>query len=289
MKKKNALGKGLGAIFTDLSDTSDDRVSYRMCGIEELRPNKYQPRKTFRKEELDGLVSSIREIGLIQPILVRPVDSGFEIIAGERRWRAAQAAGLGEVPIIVRSAEDIESAELSLIENIQREQLNPIDEANAYQTLIETFELSQEDVSRRVGKDRSTVTNSLRLLRLPEEVKNALVSHYISSGHARTLLSLPSEEQQIAALHHFIKKGISVREAETYVKRLQKNTTHKKRDKDSFIIELENTLSRVLMTKTTIKQSSHGGTIEIKFASSDDLDRLSDLLMERVVPSHDSR
>jgi len=289
MKKKNVLGKGLGAIFTDLSETTDDRPSYRLCGIEELRPNKYQPRKTFRKEELNGLVSSIREIGLIQPILVRPVDTGFEIIAGERRWRAAQAAGLSEVPVIVRSAEDIESAELSLIENIQREQLNPIEEATAYQTLIETFELSQEEVSRRVGKDRSTVTNSLRLLRLPEEVKNALISHDISSGHARSLLSVPNKEQQITALHHFINKGVSVREAELYVKKLQKQKPQKIRDKDSFIVELENTLSRALMTKIIIKQSSQGGTIEIRFSSSHDLDRLAEILMDRASASRDSR
>jgi len=174
-QKKDALGKGLGAIFSDLLETDAGRKApVNTCGIEELRPNRWQPRKNFNDEDQKNLIASVRQSGIIQPIIVRRADSGYEIIAGERRWRAAQAAGLKEVPIVVRKATDAEAAELSLIENIQREELGPLEEADAYVTLMETFHLSQESVSARVGKDRSTIANAIRLLKLPDRVKAAL-------------------------------------------------------------------------------------------------------------------
>ncbi len=174
MAQKNVLGKGLGAIFPDLLNDFDKKKSVFSCGIEELQPNRYQPRKNFNDSTQKQLIASIKSTGIIQPIVVRKLDKGYEIIAGERRWRAAQAAGLKDVPIVIREATDMQAAEMSLIENIQREELNPLEEADAYVTLIETFKLSQEEISSRAGKDRSTIANTIRLLKLPAKVKAAL-------------------------------------------------------------------------------------------------------------------
>ncbi|MGZ3577918.1 MAG: ParB/RepB/Spo0J family partition protein [Syntrophales bacterium] len=186
MQPKSSLGKGLGALFPDLLDNVITRPSYIVCGIEELSPNQFQARKDFSDREQKRLVASIKKNGIIQPIVVRRSDSGYEIIAGERRWRAAQEAGLKEVPVIIREAPDEAAAELSLLENLLRENLNPLEEAEAYQTLINKFSLSQEEVSARVGKDRSTIANTLRLLKLPREIRSALINKTISSGHARS-------------------------------------------------------------------------------------------------------
>jgi len=281
MSKKNALGKGLGAIFTDLMDDPSDKPQFAMCGIEELSPNRFQPRKLFDGKEQKNLVTSIRENGILQPIIVRQSDSGYEIIAGERRWRAAQTAGLRDVPIIIRhNTEDIEAAELSLIENIQREELNPIEESEAYQTLIKRFRLSQDQISSRVGKDRSTIANSLRLLNLPGEAKDALIKKEVSAGHARAILSVVSREKQIALLKDIIKKNLSVREAERLAKSIDSSVTKKeKAEKDVYIVDLENKLSERLMAKAQIRQLKTGGSIEIKFSSSDDLDRVLNIIM----------
>src|SRR4030042_760897 len=183
MAQKNALGKGLGAIFPDLINDLDKKKPVLSCGIEELRPTRYQPRKNFDDEKQKQLVASIKTSGVIQPIIVRKSDKGYEIIAGERRWRAAQAAGLKEVPIVVRDATDMETAEISLIENIQREELNPLEEAAAYITLNEKFNISQEEISTRVGKDRSTITTAIRMLKAPAQIKAALVEKKLSAGH----------------------------------------------------------------------------------------------------------
>lgn len=281
MTKKDTLGKGLGAIFSDLIDSSDEKTQFTMCGIEELKPNKFQPRKFFDGDEQKNLIESIKKSGIIQPIVVRKVDGGYEIIAGERRWRAAQAARLKDVPIIIKEADDMEVAELSLIENIQREDLNPIEEAQAYQNLIIKFNLSQEQISERTGKDRSTVANSVRLLKLPPSVQNELIGKTISAGHARAILSLDLQEQQEAALKEILRKGLSVRETESLTKKL-KQTVVKKDDpqKSNEIIALENDLSHKLMTKVQINQSKKGGAIQIRFRSVDELNRLIDLIME---------
>ncbi len=281
MTKKDTLGKGLGAIFSDLIDSSDEKTQFTMCGIEELKPNKFQPRKFFDGDEQKNLIESIKKSGIIQPIVVRKVDGGYEIIAGERRWRAAQAARLKDVPIIIKEADDMEVAELSLIENIQREDLNPIEEAQAYQNLIIKFNLSQEQISERTGKDRSTVANSVRLLKLPPSVQNELIGKTISAGHARAILSLDLQEQQEAALKEILRKGLSVRETESLTKKL-KQTVVKKDDpqKSNEIIALENDLSHKLMTKVQINQSKKGGAIQIRFRSVDELNRLIDIIME---------
>ena len=281
MSKKNALGKGLGAIFTDLMDDPASKPTFVMCGIEELSPNRFQPRKIFDGKEQRGLAASIKKNGILQPIVVRKAESGYEIIAGERRWRAAQTAGLMDVPIIIRhNAQDIDVAELSLVENIQREELNPIEESESYQTLIKIFRLSQDEISSRVGKDRSTIANSLRLLNLPGEAKDALIKKTVSAGHARAILSVDSREKQITLLREIIKKKLSVREAERLAKSIDSHLKKKKKvEKDTSITDIENKISKRLMVKTGIKQLRNGGVIEIRFSSLDDLDRLVDIIM----------
>lgn len=283
MSKKDALGKGLGAIFPDLMEDPSDKPHFAMCGIEELSPNRFQPRKVFDKHEQKKLSDSIKKNGLLQPILVRKSDNdiGYEIIAGERRWRAAQAAGLRDVPIVIRhKTQDLDVAQLSLIENIQREELNPLEESGAYHTLIETFHLSQDEISSRVGKERSTIANSLRLLNLPEEAKGALIKKEISAGHARAILSVDSKEGQITLLREIIRKKLSVRDAEKLAQGYHARPKRQKRiPKDQYITDLEQKISGRLMARTNIKQLRKGGVIEIRFLSSDDLNRLSDVIM----------
>jgi ParB family chromosome partitioning protein len=280
MPPKSSLGKGLGAMFPDLLDDVSTRPSYIICGIEELSPNRFQSRKDFNDREQRRLVTSIKKNGIIQPIVVRRSDTGYEIIAGERRWRAAQAAGLKEVPVVVRDAGDSEAAELSLIENVQREGLNPLEEADAYQTLINTFGLSQEELSSRVGKDRSTIANTIRLLKLPPEIKTALINRTISPGHARALLTLDTPGEQIKILNVILKKVLSVRETESLVQKLKKMPAEKKsQKKDPFLRDLENELSSRLMTETHIHRHKNKGTIEIKFKTAEEMNRLLTLLM----------
>ncbi|MBN1364058.1 MAG: ParB/RepB/Spo0J family partition protein [Syntrophaceae bacterium] len=281
MAQKNVLGKGLGAIFPDLLNDFDKKKSFS-CGIEELRPNRYQPRKNFNDEAQKQLITSIKSSGIIQPIIVRKLDSGYEIIAGERRWRAAQAAGLKDVPIVIREASDMQAAELSLIENIQREELNPLEEADAYVTLIEKFKLSQEEISSRVGKDRSTIANTVRLLKLSAKVKTALTENKISAGHARCLLSCSSTEEQIAILNLIIKKDLNVRETERLIQKAKKRPAEKKQPvkKDRFLNDLEKALSAKLLARVQINGSDKKGLIEIRYTSMDELNRLSGLILD---------
>ena len=283
-QKKDALGKGLGAIFSDLLDhDTGKKASVNSCGIEELRPNKYQPRKNFDDEDQKKLIASVRQSGIIQPIIVRKADEGYEIIAGERRWRAAQAAGLKDVPIVVRKASDLEAAQLSLIENIQREELNPLEEADAYVTLMEKFNLSQESISVQVGKDRSTIANTVRLLKLPAKVKTALVEKKITAGHARSLLALASPEEQLAALDVILKRGLNVRETEKLITKLKQRPAEKKTAvKDRFMADLEKLLSTKCMARVQLKGSSKKGAIEITYTSMDELNRLARYLLDEL-------
>jgi len=280
MAQKNVLGKGLGAIFPDLLNDFDKKKPVFSCGIEELRPNRYQPRKMFNDNKQKELIASIKNSGIIQPIIVRKAVSGYEIIAGERRWRAAQASGLKDVPIVIREATDREAAEMSLIENIQREELNPLEEANAYVTLIDSFKLSQEAVALQVGKDRSTIANTVRLLKLPAKVQNALMENKISAGHARCLLACTSTEEQIAALNLILKKDLNVRETERLIQKAKK-TADKKQDnpKDRFLNDLEKSLAKQLMAKVQITGSAKRGLIEIRYTSMDELNRLTGVIL----------
>jgi ParB family chromosome partitioning protein len=281
MAQKNVLGKGLGAIFPDLLNDLDKKMPVFSCGIEELQPNRYQPRKNFHDENQKQLVASIKNSGIIQPIIVRKFGKSYEIIAGERRWRAAQAAGLKDVPIVIREATDMEAAEMSLIENIQREELNPLEEAAAYITLNETFNLSQEAISFRVGKDRSTITNTIRLLKLPAKIKAALVEKKISAGHARCLLACNSTEEQFAALDIILKKELNVRETERLIQNIKKQPANKKQgSKDRFLADLEKALTTKFIAKVQIKGTSKKGAIEIRYTSMDELNRLSGLILD---------
>lgn len=280
MIKKNSLGKGLGAMFPDLLEKIGDKPSFILCGIEELVPNRYQARKDFDPQDHKGLVDSIRKRGIIQPILVRKFDSGYEIIAGERRWRAAQEAGLKDVPVIIRDAGDQDAAVISLIENLQRADLNPLEEAEAFHRLIHEFGLSHEAISLSVGKDRSTVTNALRLLKLSKEIREALSGRLISAGHARAILALESDDERLRLFKAILSKGLNVREAEEFARGKKKRTiARKKSSSDDHLAELEKRLSRRLMARVSIRPRKRGGSIEIRFSSAEELDRILEAIL----------
>lgn len=270
-------------MFPDLLEGFNNRPAFVMCGIEELAPNRFQARRDFNDEQQQQLVSSIKKSGIIQPLIVRKAGAGYEIIAGERRWRAAQKAGLQNVPVIIREAQDLEVAELSLIENIQREALNPIEEAEAFQALTGRFGLSQEDLATRVGKDRSTIANTLRLLKLPVAVKNALIEKKITAGHARALLGIDSLKEQMKVLEVIVKKSLNVRDTERLIQNLRKQSPEKNvHKKDPYITDLERALSKMMMSRVQIHlNQKKAGHIEIRFNSVEDLNRLIKTIMEK--------
>lgn len=279
MPIKGSLGRGIGAILPDLLADISTRPSFITCGIEELRPNRFQSRKDFSDKEQKRLVASIRKNGIIQPIIVRRSGHGYEIIAGERRWRAAQEAGIKDVPIIIRDAADTDAAEISLIENIQREDLNPLEEAEAYNMLMETFDISQDDLSSRVGKDRSTIANTIRLLKLPPHIKQALRSKTITAGHARTLLALDSPTEQIRVFSVIQKKSLSVRDTERLIHKLKQSIPKKPLARaDASFADLEKSLSRRLMTPVHVTRGKKSGKIEILFKTEEELNRLVKLI-----------
>jgi len=276
--KRMALGKGLGALIPEVDDAQERKLFY--CGIEEIRPHRSQPRKYFDESKLLELAETIKEKGILDPLMVRRIEGGYELIAGERRWRAAQKAGLKEVPVILRDADDREVLEISLIENLQREDLNPVEEAEGFKNLIEKFGLSQEEASKRVGKDRATIANTLRLLNLPAEIKNHLIQNRITAGHARALLSLDSKEKQKELCNLIIQKGLSVREAEAWAKRWsgkpkKKGGSEGKRDElQSQLQSLQDSLRRHLGTKVRIQAKGKKGKIEIEYYSLEELERI---------------
>jgi ParB family chromosome partitioning protein len=280
MAKRPALGKGIGALLNSASQEVGRK--YFLCPIEELRPHSSQPRKTFNDVKMAELVASIREKGVIQPLVVRQVDDHYQIIAGERRWRASQKAGLREVPVVIQDVSEDWALEMALIENIQREDLNPIEEAEAYRNLMENFDFSQEEMAKRVGKDRSTVANSLRLLRLPEKVRDDVLMARLSMGHARALLSLENSEDLLEARDQVVQKRYSVRETEALVKKIKSfglaPKPKKSRETDPQMQHLENELKKALGTQVRIAAKGKGGKIEISFFSATELDRLLERL-----------
>ncbi len=280
MAKRPALGKGIGALLS--SATQEGGRKYFLCPIEELRPHHNQPRKTFNDEKMAELVASVKEKGIIQPLVVRQTENHYQIIAGERRWRAAQKAGLREVPVVIQDVSEDWALEMALIENIQREDLNPIEEAEAYRNLMEGFDFSQEEVARRVGKDRSTVSNTLRLLRLPQGVREEVLVGRISMGHARALLSLEVDEDILEASHRVVEKQLSVRETEALVKKIKSFGMPKrpqaKKELDPELIHLAGEMKRALGTQVKIVPKAKGGKIEISYYSAQDLDRLLEVL-----------
>ncbi len=278
MTARQALGKGLGALIPEKTIAeADAKKAFQICGIEEIKPNPHQPRKSFAEQPLQELIDSIREKGILQPLVVRRKGNGYELIAGERRWRAAQKAGIKEVPILVKEVTESELLELSLIENIQRENLNPIEEAEAYKGLLEQFHLTQEEISKKVGKDRTTVTNTLRLLKLPPEIRQGLADGTVTMGHARAFLSLESPEKQKIAFKKVLADGLNVRQTEKLMKRLRvKKPASAPKDHAEWNPVVED-LQRVLGTKVRIVGHGKRGRIEIEFYSLEELDRIIDL------------
>lgn len=295
-KSKKGLGRGLGALFDDsksekssegfdfLSDLSDTEIadsdSIKMIKVRDIEPNKNQPRKTFDKEKLEILSSSIAAHGIVQPILVKPnINGTYMIVAGERRWRAAKLAKIKEVPCVIRELDEPAVMEIALIENLQREDLNPIEEAEGYRSLMETCELTQEEVAEKVGRSRSAVANSLRLNNLSERVKQMVIDGKLSQGHARALLSITDDNEQFELAKFIIEKGLNVRQVEKLVSDTSENKKKPKTKQvtgmmKKYFSEVENDLGSRLGTKVKISEGANKGKIEIEYYSKDDLERI---------------
>jgi ParB family transcriptional regulator, chromosome partitioning protein len=285
VKKRTALGQGLDALIPIEEpvrrEASDRTLAY--LPIESLLPNPYQPRTSFAEESLLDFSRSIKELGVIQPIIVRTGGSGrYEIVAGERRWRAAKMAGIPKIPAVVRPLSDAESLEIALIENVQREDLNPLDTAEAYDTLIKKFSYTHEVLAERVGKDRTNITNYLRLLRLPDPIKEDLRTERLTMGHARTLLALDDLPTQLTLSRKIVKRRLSVRELERIVqnyKKKQQAIVNPPQTRDTDLTVLEKGLSRLLATKVVVRKNNNkSGKLEIHFHSHEELLRLVDAL-----------
>ncbi len=295
--KRNGLGKGLDSLIpnktektvkTEKKPEQKNEESQNSSGeilvkINQVEPNREQPRKEFDEDSLMELADSIKQFGILQPLLVQKRKDYYEIIAGERRWRAAKIAGIKEVPIIIRDYTDQEIVEISLIENIQRENLNPIEEAMAYKRLLEEFHLKQDEVAERVSKSRTAVTNSMRLLKLSPRVQQMIVDDMISTGHARALLAIDDEEQQYQLANRIFDEKLSVRETEKLVKALKnpKKEVKKQKQEHTFVYDnIEEQMKNIIGTKVSVNPKANGkGKIEIEYYSEEELERIYDLIM----------
>lgn len=294
--RKKALGKGLDAILGPLK-ISTERASPQNSILSEhaeenkllyldpnrILPNKYQPRKNFNEESIKSLAESIKKYGLQEPIIVRKKGDSYELVCGERRLRASILAGLDQIPAICKSISDEDAILIGLIENLQREDLNPIEEAEAYLTIISKYNWTQEQLAEALGKDRSTIANTIRLINLPEEVKKLIISGKISAGHARSLLALPTKESILKLAEEIVSKGLTVRQTEEIVNRASEKNKRKRlpktKIKDPYLNKIEQGLSRKLGTKVILKpQSAERGKIEVEYYSNDDLNRILSLL-----------
>ena len=295
--KRNGLGKGLDSLIpnktektvkTEKKPEQKNEESQNSSGeilvkINQIEPNREQPRKEFDEDSLMELADSIKQFGILQPLLVQKRKDYYEIIAGERRWRAAKIAGIKEIPIIIRDYTDQEIVEISLIENIQRENLNPIEEAMAYKRLLEEFHLKQDEVAERVSKSRTAVTNSMRLLKLSPRVQQMIVDDMISTGHARALLAIDDEEQQYQLANRIFDEKLSVRETEKLVKALKnpKKEVKKQKPEHTFVYDnIEEQMKNIIGTKVSVNPKANGkGKIEIEYYSEEELERIYDLIM----------
>jgi ParB family chromosome partitioning protein len=278
---KRGLGRGLDSLIPGYDENIVNSSGVVELKIIDVEPNSEQPRTNFDREKLEELAESIRTHGVIQPILVVKDGDRYKIIAGERRWRAAKLAGLKEIPALIRDYDEIKLFEVSLIENLQREDLNPIEEALGYKSLMDRFGMTQEKISERVGKSRSAIANALRLLTLPREVIEMVKDGVISTGHAKVLLSLTSKELQIQGAKYVAEKGLSVRETEKYVKSVQ-NVKKEKKEENSdlkfYIQSLEDKVSAAIGTKVKIRYGKGKGKIEIQYYTDEDLERILEVL-----------
>ena len=295
--KRNGLGKGLDSLIPNKSDKPNvqsekkekkaenvkEETGEIMVKINQVEPNREQPRKDFDEDSLMELADSIKQFGILQPLIVKKKKDYYEIIAGERRWRAAKIAGIKEVPIIVKEYTDQEIVEISLIENIQRENLNPIEEAMAFKRLLEEFNLKQDEVAERVSKSRTAVTNSMRLLKLSKKVQQMIIDDMISTGHARALLAIDDEEQQYILANKIFDEKLSVRETEKLVKALKnpKKEVKKQKPEHTFVYDnIEEQLKHIIGTKVSVNPKANGkGRIEIEYYSEEELERIYDLIM----------
>ena len=280
---QKGLGKGLGALLGDAYEESAEKSPYQLLPLHKVEPNRSQPRQDFDEEELEALAESIRTHGVIQPLTVRPLDSGYyQIIAGERRWRTSRMAGLSEIPAVIIEADDKKAMELALIENLQRQDLNPIEEALGYESLMRDYGLTQDETSQRVGKSRSAVANALRLLNLCPDVLEKVRSGDLSAGHARAVLSLKAEKQQKEAAQKIIALGLSVRQAELLCKNMGKEKVVLPEPplKVDYIGECEKQLSKHLGRGVKIVSGKRKGRFELEFYGQDDLQNLLDALMK---------
>ena len=275
---KKGLGKGLGALIA--SETNDDNTGVIEVKINEIEPNSDQPRKYFDDDKLSQLSDSIKQHGVIQPIIVKKDNNMYTIIAGERRWRAAKLAGLTKVPVLIKEYTDKQVMEIALIENLQREDLNPIEEADAYQRLMEEYKLTQEQIADTLGKSRPAIANTLRLLSLPNSIKKYVISGDLSSGHARCLIVLPDEIKQQVAARYIIDNKLSVRDTEKYVKKMQEDTPRKIDKINPDIVDIENRLKNILGTKVKLLAKNNKGKITIEYFSNDELDRIIDFFTD---------
>ena len=283
MASSKGLGKGLGALLGDFNEEPLEQSAYRLLPIYKVEPNPDQPRQDFDEVELQALADSISEHGIIQPLTVRETASGYyQIIAGERRWRAARMANLSEVPVVVIEADDKKAMELALIENLQRQDLNPVEEALGYQSLIEEYGLTQEEAAKRVGKSRPAVANALRLLGLCPEVLEKLRTGELTAGHARAILSLKSEKKQLEAMKKIIALGLSVRAAETLCKNMAKEPAPQKEEvfAVNYVAECEKQLSKHLGRGVKIVNGKRKGRFELEFYGQEDLQNLLDALLK---------
>lgn len=275
------LGKGLNALFPGESLKKAEAVEH--IHVKNIKPNPYQPRKIFDETAIEELRDSIKEHGILQPIILRKTGTTYEIVVGERRYRAAKLAGLDEIPAVVRVLTDEETMELAILENLQREDLTPIEEAEAYYNLMENLKITQEQLSFRLGKSRSHIANHVRLLTLPKKVRATITEGKLSMGHGRTLLGLRNKEQITVIADRVLKEGLNVRQLEKLVQRINDNVpreTKSKEKKDLFLVERESTLRDYFGTNVTIKKTKSKGKIEIEFFSEDDLERILELLDE---------
>ena len=283
MASQKGLGKGLGALLGDFGDEPQEKSAYQSLPIYKVEPNPDQPRKDFDPEELENLAESIRVHGLIQPLTVREMPTGYyQIIAGERRWRAARLAKLSEVPVVVIDADDRKAMELALIENLQRQDLNPVEEALGYKSLMEDYGLTQEEAASRVGKSRPAVANALRLLGLNPEVLELVRTGSLTAGHARAIASLKSEKKQLEAAKKVIALSLSVRQTETLCKNMEKEPAPKKEEVFAvdYVAECEKSLSKHLGRGVRIVNGKRKGRFELEFYGQEDLQKLLDALMK---------
>ena len=282
MAQQKGLGRGLGALLGDYNQGPEEEGNLRMLPLQRVEPNPDQPRRDFNEEELQALADSIAVHGILQPLTVRelPQSQYYQIIAGERRWRAARLAGLTEIPALVVEADDRKAMELALIENLQRQDLNPIEEAEGYERLMKQFGLTQEQVAKRVVKSRSAVANALRLLALPTEVRTMVSEGEISGGHARAVLAVNEADKRVEAARQMV--GLSVRQSEALAKRMNKKPVEKPEQSPEvsvdYIAELEKELEGVLGRKISIQQGKHSGQLTLEYYGAEDLERLSEAL-----------